>query len=73
MRTPPSASPSSQAMNSTNNNHVAQTPELFPSSLSANRYTSSFKGKRRVPLRRFICAVCLSPLTQRSQSEQRPV
>lgn len=36
MATPPSASPSSQAMNSANNNHLAQT-ELFPSSLSANR------------------------------------
>lgn len=38
MQTPPSASPSSQAMNSANNNHMAQTPELFPSSLSAARY-----------------------------------
>ncbi|CAF91128.1 unnamed protein product, partial [Tetraodon nigroviridis] len=36
MQTPPSASPASQAANSANNNHVAQTPELFPSSLSAN-------------------------------------
>lgn len=41
MQTPPSASPSSQAMNSANNNHIAQTPELFPSSLSANRYAPS--------------------------------
>uniref|UniRef100_A0A674PNC3 Phosphatidylinositol-binding clathrin assembly protein n=1 Tax=Takifugu rubripes TaxID=31033 RepID=A0A674PNC3_TAKRU len=36
MQTPPSASPSSQAMNSANNNHIAHTPELFPYSLSAN-------------------------------------
>lgn len=41
MQTPPSASPSSQAMNSANNNHIAQTPELFPSSLSVNRCTPS--------------------------------
>lgn len=41
MQTPPSASPSSQAINSANNNHIAPTPELFPSSLSANRCAPS--------------------------------
>lgn len=41
VQTPPSASPSSQVMNSANNNHIAQTPELFPYSLSANRYSPS--------------------------------
>lgn len=41
MQTPPSASPSSQAINSANNNHIAPTPELFSSSLSANRCAPS--------------------------------
>uniref|UniRef100_A0A3Q0RCA3 Phosphatidylinositol-binding clathrin assembly protein n=1 Tax=Amphilophus citrinellus TaxID=61819 RepID=A0A3Q0RCA3_AMPCI len=37
MQTPPSASPSSQSIGSTNNNnHVTQTPELFSSTLSTN-------------------------------------
>ncbi|XP_067379597.1 phosphatidylinositol-binding clathrin assembly protein isoform X13 [Channa argus] len=36
MQTPPSASPSSQSIGSINNNHIAQTPELFSSTLSAN-------------------------------------
>ncbi|XP_068164969.1 phosphatidylinositol-binding clathrin assembly protein isoform X1 [Antennarius striatus] len=36
MQTPPSASPSSQSIGSTNNNHITQTPELFTSTLSAN-------------------------------------
>lgn len=39
MHTPPSASPSSQSIGSANNNHITQTPELFTSSLSTNRYT----------------------------------
>lgn len=39
MQTPPSASPSSQSIGSANNNHITQTPELFTSSLSTNRYT----------------------------------
>lgn len=41
MQTPPSASPSSQAINSANNNHIAPTLELFPSSLPANRCAPS--------------------------------
>uniref|UniRef100_A0A672IHL0 Phosphatidylinositol-binding clathrin assembly protein n=1 Tax=Salarias fasciatus TaxID=181472 RepID=A0A672IHL0_SALFA len=37
MQTPPSASPSSQSIGSANNNnHIAQTPELFASTLSTN-------------------------------------
>lgn len=78
MQTPPSASPSSQAMNGANNNHIAQTPELFPSSLSANRCTPShltafsLHGVRVTP-QSLTCAVSLSPLAQRAQSEQRPV
>ncbi|XP_030609085.1 phosphatidylinositol-binding clathrin assembly protein isoform X1 [Archocentrus centrarchus] len=37
MQTPPSASPSSQSIGSTNNNnHVTQTPEMFSSTLSTN-------------------------------------
>lgn len=37
MQTPPSASPSSQSIGSANNNHITQNPELFTSTLSANR------------------------------------
>lgn len=48
MQTPPSASPSSHAINSANNNHIAQTPELFPSSLSANRYAPSRRPNLKV-------------------------
>ncbi|KAM6909152.1 phosphatidylinositol-binding clathrin assembly protein isoform 2-T2 [Xenentodon cancila] len=36
MQTPPSASPSSQSISSMNNNHIAQTPELFSSTVTAN-------------------------------------
>uniref|UniRef100_A0A3Q3GAG0 Phosphatidylinositol-binding clathrin assembly protein n=1 Tax=Labrus bergylta TaxID=56723 RepID=A0A3Q3GAG0_9LABR len=36
VHTPPSASPSSQSIGSANNNHIAPTPELFSSALSAN-------------------------------------
>ncbi|XP_074554992.1 phosphatidylinositol-binding clathrin assembly protein isoform X2 [Halichoeres trimaculatus] len=36
MRTPPSASPSSQSIGSANNNHITPTPELFCSTLSTN-------------------------------------
>lgn len=41
MQTPPSASPSSQSIGSANNNHITQTPELFNSTLSANRCTQT--------------------------------
>lgn len=37
MHTPPSASPSSQSISSNNNNHITQTPELFGSTVTANR------------------------------------
>lgn len=37
IHTPPSASPSSQSIGSANNNHITHTPELFTSTLSANR------------------------------------
>lgn len=77
MQTPPSASPSSQAMNSANNNHIAQTPELFSSSLSANRCPPSRFGAFSlpgVPVAVGPSSVpSLSPLAQRAQSEQRPV
>ncbi|XP_067379588.1 phosphatidylinositol-binding clathrin assembly protein isoform X6 [Channa argus] len=43
MQTPPSASPSSQSIGSINNNHIAQTPELFSSTLSANRFKEMHK------------------------------
>lgn len=43
MQTPPSASPSSQSIGSANNNHITQTPELFTSSLSTNRYAQENK------------------------------
>lgn len=69
MQTPPSASPSSQAMNSANNNHIAHTPELFPYSLSANRYSPSPLTAPVVAPPAFICAVSLR-LPQRSQPEQ---
>uniref|UniRef100_A0A3Q1I339 Phosphatidylinositol-binding clathrin assembly protein n=1 Tax=Anabas testudineus TaxID=64144 RepID=A0A3Q1I339_ANATE len=45
MQSPPSASPSSQSIGSANNNHITQTPELFSSTLSANRCTHTHMGE----------------------------
>lgn len=65
MQTPPSASPSSQAMNSANNNHITQTPELFPYSLSANRYSPP-------PFAALVVAPQPSPVPSLSLCPPRP-